>query len=41
MIDDNKQIQEFFQSLKNYDRDMLVIEDFKDQMKKVQGSLTS
>jgi hypothetical protein len=33
---DNKQIEEFFQLLKNIDRDMLVIEDFKDQMKRVQ-----
>jgi hypothetical protein len=37
---DNKQIEEFFQSLKNADRDMLVIEDFKDQMKRVQGSFS-
>jgi hypothetical protein len=37
---DNKQIEEFFQSLKNIDRDMLVIEDFKDQMKRVQGSFS-
>jgi hypothetical protein len=37
---DNKQIEEFFQSLKNVDRDMLVIEDFKDQMKRVQGSFS-
>jgi hypothetical protein len=26
---DNKQIEEFFQSLNNEDRDMLIIEDFK------------
>ena len=38
--DNDKQIEEFFQSLKNYNRDMLVIEDFKDQMKRVQGSFS-
>jgi hypothetical protein len=37
MIVDDKQIQEFFQSLKNYDSDMLTIEEFKNEVKKVQG----
>jgi hypothetical protein len=40
MIDNDKQIQDFFRSLKNVDRDMLVIEDFKDQMRKVQGTFS-
>jgi hypothetical protein len=34
---DDKQIQEFFQSLKNVDRDMIVIEEFKNEVKKVKG----
>ena len=34
---DDKQIQEFFQSLRNVDGDMLTIEEFKNEVKKVQG----
>lgn len=34
---DNKQIEDFFRSMKDIDRDLITIEEFKHQIKKVQG----
>jgi hypothetical protein len=37
MRSDDRTIEELFRSLKNYDRDMLTIEEFKQEIRKVQG----
>jgi hypothetical protein len=37
MRSEDKTISDFFQLLKNYDRDMIAIEEFKEEMRKVQG----
>jgi hypothetical protein len=37
MISDDKTIEDFFRSLQNTEKDMLVVEDFKDRIKRVQG----
>ena len=34
---DDKQIEDFFRSMKDIDRDLITIEEFKHQIKKVQG----
>lgn len=39
MIDD-KEMEEFFQSLKEVDRDLITIEEFKHQIKRVQGTFS-
>ena len=36
----DKQIEDFFRSLKNHDRDMVTIEEFKYEMRKVQGTFS-
>ena len=37
---DDKEIESFFRSIRDTDRDLLIIEDFKDQLKKVQGKFS-
>ena len=40
MIDGDKQIQNFFRALQDIDRDMVTIEEFKYEMRKVQGTFS-
>lgn len=39
MIDD-KQMEDFFRSMKDIDRDLITIEEFKNEIKKVQGTFS-
>jgi len=37
---EEKELENFFRSLKNSERDLLAIEEFKSQIKKVQGGFS-